>query len=79
MSALLLQFWPYIVGAAVTLYGLWRARQSGINTERARQTKEKLAAAEDRLEMDREATAIERRASGMTDEEARKEAMRWVR
>lgn len=77
MSALLLQFWPYIVGAFAAVFAGWTLRQSGIDAERARQMKEKLAAAEDRLDMDREATAIERRVSGMSDREARREAMRW--
>lgn len=79
MTTLLQQFWPYIVGAFAAVVVGWKLRQSGINTERARQMKEKLAAAEDRLDMDREATAIERRISGLSDDEALKEAMRWSR
>lgn len=39
----------------------------------------RLAAVEDRLEMDREATAAERKAAGMTDDEARAEALKWSR
>lgn len=77
--AFLLQFWPYIVGAIAAIYGGWWIRQSGVNAERARQEKEQLAAAQDRLEMDREATDIERRVTGMSDAEARKEADRWAR
>lgn len=79
MTALLLQFWPYIAGAIAAAFAAWKLRQSGVNAERARQAKEKVAAAEDRLEMDREATDIERRVNGMSDDEARKEADRWVR
>ncbi|WP_054312291.1 hypothetical protein [Mesorhizobium sp. 1M-11] len=79
MTALLQQLWPYIVGVVAAIVAGWKLRQSGIDAERARQMREKLAAAEDRLEMDREATAIERRVSGMSDDEARKEAMRWSR
>nr|WP_145994381.1 hypothetical protein [Mesorhizobium loti] len=79
MTALLLQFWPHIVGAIGAVLVGWRLRQSGINTERAQHMREMLAAAEDRLEMDREATDIERRVSGMSDDKARKEAMRWSR
>ncbi|MCG7507214.1 hypothetical protein [Mesorhizobium retamae] len=75
----LLQFWPYIAGAVAAVFAGWRLRQTGINAERARQAKEKLAAAEDRLAMDKEATAIERRVSGLTDEQAKKEAMKWSR
>lgn len=39
MSALLLQFWPYIAGVFVTLLAGagWKLRQSGINSERAKQ------------------------------------------
>ncbi|WP_144223593.1 hypothetical protein [Mesorhizobium amorphae] len=79
MLALFLQYWPAIVAAVVAIIGGWKLRQSGVNAERARQAKKDIAAAEDRLEMDREATAIERRVSGMTDNEARKEADRWAR
>lgn len=79
MLALILEYWPAIVAAVVAIVGGWKLRQSGVNAERARQAKEKLAAAADRLEMDREATAIERRVSGMTEDEARKEAERWAR
>lgn len=76
---LLLQFWPYIAGAVAAVFAGWKLRQAGINAERAQQAKEKLAAAENRLAMDKEATAIQRRVSGLTDEEAKKEAMRWSR
>ncbi|MFE0015990.1 hypothetical protein ACFWXH_14165 [Mesorhizobium sp. NPDC059054] len=79
MTALLLQFWPYIVGVAAAIVAGWKFRQSGVDAERARQMREKLVAVEDQLEMDREATAIERRTAGMSDDEARKEAMRWSR
>lgn len=79
MTGLLLQFWPYIAGAVAAVFAGWKLRQAGINAERTRQALEKLAVAEDRLAMDREATAIQRRVSGLTDEEAKKEAMRWSR
>lgn len=79
MTALLLQFWPYLVGAIAAAFGAWKLRQSGVNAERGRQAREKLEATEDRLEMDREATAAERRAADMSDDEARKEATRWSR
>ena len=79
MIAFLLQFWPYIVTAVFAVLGGWKLRQSGVNAEHSRQTKEKLAAVEERLEMNREATEIERRVTGMSDGEARKEAMRWAK
>lgn len=79
MVAFLVQFWPYILGAIAAVWGGWKLRQSGVNAERARQATKDLAAAEDRLEMDREATDIERRFTGMSDADARKEADRWAR
>ncbi|CCV07964.1 conserved hypothetical protein [Mesorhizobium metallidurans STM 2683] len=54
--------------------GVSRARKDA-----ARQAAEKLTAAEDRLEMDREASDAERAARGLPDEAARREAMRWAR
>ena len=66
-------------GAVAAVFTGWKLWQAGVQAERARQAKEKLAAAEDRLAMDKEATAIERRVSGLTDEEAKKEAMKWSR
>lgn len=79
MLALALQHWPAIVAAVVAVFGGWKLRQSGVNAERARQAREKLAAAEDRLEMHREATTAGQRAAAMRNDEARKEAMRWAK
>lgn len=79
LGSFILQFWPYIVGAIVAGFSAWRLRQSGVNSERAKQTAGKLAAAEDRLEMDREATAAERKAAGMSYDEARAEAEKWAK
>ncbi|RWN31744.1 hypothetical protein [Mesorhizobium sp.] len=69
-----------IFAAVVGGLGLYVA--GGINRakkEAAKQAAGKLAAAEDRLEMDREATAAERQAAGMTDDAARKEAEKWAK
>ncbi|MER9079971.1 hypothetical protein [Mesorhizobium sp. M0895] len=69
-----------LAGALFLGIGSWvHGRLSGANAERAKQTAGKLAAAQDRLEMDREATAAERAAAGMTDASARAEAKKWVR
>lgn len=69
------------IGAGIiAVAGAWfKGRLSGAKAERNKQAAGKLAAAEDRLEMDREATAAERATAGMTDEQARKEAEPWVR
>jgi outer membrane murein-binding lipoprotein Lpp len=69
-----------ILAAFVGGIGLYVA--GGINRAKkdaAEQTEAKLAAAEDRLQMDREATEAERKARDLPDEAARKEAMRWAR
>lgn len=79
MMALLLQFWPYLIGAAAAVFAGWKLRQSGGNAERMKQMKVELAAAKDRLEMDREAADIEQRVSDLSEDEALKEAMRWSR
>lgn len=74
---------PYLLTAgaafAVLLGIIVKSRRDGARLERARQAAGKLQAAEDRLEMDREATAEERKASDMSDEAARREAIRWAR
>lgn len=77
--SLLAQFWPYIVGAFGLLAGIWKVYAMGQAKERNKQAGKDLAATKDRLEMDREATAAERAATGMTDDQARKEAEPWVK
>jgi outer membrane murein-binding lipoprotein Lpp len=54
--------------------GISRAKK-----DTARRAAEKLAAAQDRLEMGREATDAERAARDLPDEAARREAMRWAK
>lgn len=44
MTALVLQFWPYILGALGAVFGAWKLRQSGVNAERNRQAQSELAA-----------------------------------
>lgn len=73
------QMWPYLIAGALGLAALVTAYARGRSGEKARQAGRDLAAAQDRLEMNREATAIERRAAGMTDDQARKEAAPWIR
>ncbi|RWQ16078.1 hypothetical protein [Mesorhizobium sp.] len=50
-----------------------------VKKDAAKHAADKLAAAEDRLEMDREATAAERLAASMTDAEAREVATKWAK
>lgn len=71
----------WVVGAA--LVGLIAAFLRGRSYEAQRQQTKRIEtekkALDERLEMDREATAIERKATGMTDAAAREEAMKWSR
>lgn len=73
----------YFIGAAVVIGAFVatyvKGRLSGANRERAKQDQAKLDAAEDQLEMHREATEAERKAAGMTDDEARTEAAKWAK
>lgn len=64
-----------IAAATAWIHG----RVSGAAAERNKQAAGQLAAAQDRIEMNREATDIERQTVGQTDEQARKEAAPWVR
>ncbi|RWI22888.1 MAG: hypothetical protein EOQ92_18410 [Mesorhizobium sp.] len=72
----LIALFAAVVGG-ISLYvagGVNRAKK-----EAAKQAARNMAAAEDRLEMDREATAAERHAAGMTDAEAREVATKWAK
>lgn len=73
----------YLIGGGAVLliwmFSIFKAVLFGGSRERAKQDKARLEAAEDRLEMHREATDAERRAAGMTDDEARAEAAKWVK
>ncbi|MER8702150.1 hypothetical protein [Mesorhizobium sp. M1273] len=65
------------VAGGIGLYvagGINRARKEAV-----KQAEAKVAAAEDRLEMRREAAAEERKAAGMADAAARAEAEKWAR
>ncbi|MER8910629.1 hypothetical protein NKH99_23630 [Mesorhizobium sp. M0854] len=65
------------VAGGIGLYvagGINRARKEAV-----KQAEAKVAAAEDRLEMRREAAAEERKAAGMADAAARAEAEKWAK
>lgn len=65
------------VAGGIGLYiagGINRAKKEAV-----KQVEAKIAAAEDRLEMNREASAEGRKAAGMTDAAARAEAEKWAR
>lgn len=77
--SLLAKSWPYVLAVVLAVVGGFGLRRSGANAEKAKQAVRDVNAVEERLEMEREATAAEGQAAGMTDEEARKEAMRWAK
>ncbi|MER8464183.1 hypothetical protein [Mesorhizobium sp. M1396] len=77
--SLVAKFWPYLIAAGAALAGLLTAYSKGRASQKAKQAAKELVAAQDRLEMDREATAAERSAAGMTDDQARAEATRWIK
>jgi len=65
-----------LVGA-VALY--FKGRRDGAAKAENKSLKDQVTSKEEQLEMHREANAAEREAAGMSDDEARKEAMKWAR
>ena len=68
-----------IVGAGTLLMAFLRGKQAGHDAERAKATKRDLDAANERLEMHREATDIERQTGGMSRDDLKREAGKWGR
>lgn len=67
------------LGVIVTA-GAYRAgRKSGSEDAEAKRLREQLQAKQERLEMRQEHDASQQAAKQMTDDEARKEAMKWAR
>ena len=77
------RMWPCLaaIGAAIAALGAayLRGRTDAGAKAAYRKSIEDRKALEERLEMEREATIIERQASGMSEAEARKEAERWAK
>lgn len=76
----MIELWPYLLAVLVAImggaYGL--GRKDG-NTKATNVSLKKEAAAKDEiLEMHREATKAEIEAARLSDEEARKEALKWA-
>ncbi len=65
------------LAGAVVLY--FKGRSDGAAKAENKSLKGKVAAKEEQLEMHREANEAELQAGALTDEEARKEAMKWSR
>lgn len=71
-----------IGGGAVVLVWLATVLKAilwGAARERSKQDKARAKAAEDQIEMYREATAEERRVAAMSDDAAKAEAKKWAR
>lgn len=68
-----------LVGAGTLIMAFLRGRKSGLDAERAKAAKRDLDAANERLEMNREATDIERATAGMSRDELQREAGKWTR
>lgn len=70
----LLAGFVFVVGTATAYF-----KGRNANAEQLAEARRNMAAAKDRLEMNREATAIERQIAGMSDDEAKEEAMKWAK
>lgn len=68
--SLLAKFWPYAIGGAGILFALWKARQSGVRSERAKQAKAEQKARDVADEVDNDIGA-------MTPEQAREALRKW--
>lgn len=83
MTALLSGFLPYIIAGVAAVLGVlsygYSQRRAGAKGEQAKQAVKDKRAVEERLEMHREDSDIERQTRDLSDAEARKEAMKWAR
>lgn len=82
-AAIIRRGWPYLAaigavfGALATAY--LKGRGEGEAKEKAKTAQRTIAAKDEQLEMHREATKAERDAAALSDEQARREAMKWAR
>jgi hypothetical protein len=65
---LLTEIWPVLAAIIAALGWGFFQRQAGANAERLKQAGRDREAVEERLEMHRDATEIEREVSGMSDD-----------
>lgn len=72
ITAILGQFWPYIVGAIGGLFALWQVRRSGAKAERAKQAEREAKARDIADQVDNDVGA-------MPPEQAREELKKWSR
>lgn len=77
--ALLGKFWPFILLAGGFVFAFVKGDRRGYRRAEAKQAAKDKKAVEERLEMDREATDIERKVVALSDDDARAEADKWAR
>lgn len=70
MTALLLQFWPYVLAAAALVFGALKIRQSGVNAERSKQAQVEAKARD-------VADAVDNDLSTLTPAQARERLQQW--
>jgi len=73
--------WATAILAGIGALGvaLWRAFAAGKKSAEGEQAVEDREAVKERLEMHRDATEAERKAAGMSDDEAKQEALKWAK
>lgn len=83
MTALVTSFLPYIATGIALLLGVfgygYSQRRAGAAKEKARQAAKDKLAVEERLEMHREDSDIDRQVRDLPDADASKEAMKWAK
>lgn len=72
MTALLLQFWPYIIAGLGLLFGAWKIDRNATNRERNKQAKAELDARS-------EGQKIDDAVAGRSGDENRERLGKWSR
>lgn len=83
IATLLSTLWPYLLAGLAALAGAaglyLKGRGDGAARAKTAGLRKTIAAKDEQLEMHREATQAERDAAALSDEAARKEALKWAR
>lgn len=83
IAALFSALWPYLLagaGAIATVFGIYAKGRSDAKAKaETKSLKRTVAAKDEQLEMNREATEAERQAAALSEAKAREEALRWAR
>lgn len=83
IAALLSSLWPYLLagaGAMAAAFGIYAKGRSDAKAKaETKSLKRTVAAKDEQLEMNREATKAERDAAALSEAKAREEAAKWAR